>query len=71
MSSRVFQSGWFDGRLPESMEWVEDDPYARRFGPFRWRGHLNLKDIVERAIGGSVAGVFAGLTLWILTRLAG
>ncbi|KKN84418.1 hypothetical protein LCGC14_0288800 [marine sediment metagenome] len=46
-------------------------PPERRFGPFRWRGHLNLKDITERAIGGSFAGLFAGSAFWALTRLVG
>lgn len=37
----------------------------------RWRGRLNLKDIVERAIGGFIAGVAAGVTFWCLTALLG
>ena len=37
----------------------------------RWRGHLNLKDITEKAIGGIVAGLVAGGTLWTLTKVLG
>ena len=37
-------------------------------GPFRWRGHLNWKDILERAIGGSMAGFTAGGTFFLLSR---
>ena len=29
-------------------------------GPFRWRGHLNWKDITERVVSGIVAGLVAG-----------
>ena len=55
------------------IEWVETDRYTaeRRFGPFRWRGHLNMKDIVERIISGSIAGMTAAATFWLLTRLVG
>lgn len=45
------------------------------YGPFRWRGHLNWKDIVERSIAGFVSGIGAGSALgvvfWALTRLFG
>ena len=50
-------------------EWVEVNQY--RLGLFRWRGHINWKDVVERAIGGSFAGLFAGGIFWALTRLVG
>ena len=46
-------------------------PEGRHFGPFRWRGHLNLKDITERVLSGSIAGLVAGGTFWALTRLVG
>ena len=32
----------------------------------RWRGHLNWKDIVERAIPGIVTGLVIGGTLFTL-----
>ncbi len=41
------------------------------FGPFRWRGHLNWKDITERVVSGSIVGLTAGGTFWMLTRLFG
>ncbi len=44
---------------------------SKHYGPFRWRGHLNWKDIVERVIGGSIVGFAAGGTFWTLTRLFG
>ena len=47
-------TGWHDG--------------GRSIGPFRWRGHLNWKDILERAIGGSMAGFTAGGTFFLLSR---
>ncbi len=58
-----FTTGWFDGGF--------SDEYERHIGPFRWRGHINWKDVVERAIGGSFAGLFAGTIFWALTRLVG
>lgn len=36
---------------------------------FRWRGHLNYKDIVERVIAGVIAGVAAGSTFFILDKI--
>ena len=41
----------------------------RRVGPLRWRGKLNLKDIVERIIAGVIAGITAGSTFFILGEL--
>ena len=34
----------------------------------RWRGHLNMKDIVERALSGMLAGIPMGVVLFFLTR---
>lgn len=64
-SDNAFGAGWVPREFPGDFE---DE---RHFGPFRWRGHLNLKDIVERAIGGSFAGIFAGGIFWLLTRMVG
>ena len=42
-------------------------PGTRYLGLFRWRGHLNWKDIVERAISG-----FGGAAVfYMLIRLFG
>ena len=38
---------------------------------FRWRGHINWKDIVERIIAGVIAGVAAGSTFFILDQILG
>lgn len=41
------------------------------FGIFRWRGHLNIKDIAERVIAGVIAGAAAGAAFFALDRLIG
>ena len=43
----------------------------RHVGPLRWRGKLNMKDIVERIIAGVIAGVAAGSTFFVLDWLVG
>ena len=43
--------------------------YTRRVGPLRWRGALNWKDITERVIAGTLSGISAGVSFWVLTRL--
>lgn len=40
-------------------------------GPFRWRGSLNWKDVVERAIAGTISGLAAGLAFYLATRVLG
>ncbi len=44
---------------------------SEHYGPFRWRGHLNWKDITERIVSGIFTGFVIGATLWTLTRLFG
>ena len=34
----------------------------------RWRGQLNMKDIVERALSGILVGVPMGIILFVLQR---
>ncbi len=34
----------------------------------RWRGHLNMKDIVERALSSVIVGIPMGIVLFVLTR---
>ncbi|KKM04760.1 hypothetical protein LCGC14_1760940 [marine sediment metagenome] len=38
---------------------------------FRWRGKLNFKDIVERAISGVITGAVMGVVFFALGRLLG
>lgn len=47
------------------------DNEDRHIGPFRWRGHLNWKDIVERIVSGFITGVAAATAFWLLMRLFG
>ena len=44
---------------------------SEHYGPFRWRGHLNWKDITERIVSGFITGVAAAFAFWTLTRLFG
>ncbi|KKK52173.1 hypothetical protein LCGC14_3107590 [marine sediment metagenome] len=40
--------------------------------PFiRWRGKLNMKDVVERVIAGGITGVVMGAVFFALERLIG
>ncbi len=44
---------------------------SNRYGPFRWRGHLNWKDITERIVSGFITGVAAALAFYLLERFFG
>ncbi len=44
---------------------------SAHYGPFRWRGHLNWKDIVERIVSGFITGVAAACAFYLLERFFG
>ncbi len=48
-----------------------DADEGRHIGPFRWRGHLNWKDIVERIVSGFITGVAAACAFYLLERFLG
>ena len=44
---------------------------SAHLGPFRWRGRLNWKDIIERVIAGLLSGMAAGAMFWLLMTMLG
>jgi len=57
--------------IEDYWDYLADHMKAHYVGPFRWRGHINWKDVAERVIAGCISGTFAGISFWLMVRLLG